>query len=199
MPIPTRTARRTSACASPPPPRGRAVSAPRSAYSPVFTAGFDESARDSHPFTQAVTARYVEMTITDNWRGFQGGTPGGDRVGLGEIAFEDAIPPPDPRIDITASLGLNLDGSVQTIDVPVTNLGATQALVLGTPTFSRAERRRLLPVSSPATHRRPGTSDLIQISFNPSGVSRHRDRRSRRHQQRQHPAKRDGRHERLPP
>ena len=28
------------------------------------------------------------MTITDNWRGLQAGIPGGDRVGLGEVAFE---------------------------------------------------------------------------------------------------------------
>ena len=41
-----------------------------------------------------MTARYVEVTITDNWfddpgdgTGELGWGPGGDRVGLGEIAF----------------------------------------------------------------------------------------------------------------
>jgi len=57
---------------------------------PSFEAAFATGPRDSHPFTNVVTARYVEMTITDNWRGFQGSTGGGDRVGLGEIAFEGA-------------------------------------------------------------------------------------------------------------
>ncbi|MGC6565158.1 MAG: choice-of-anchor D domain-containing protein [Akkermansiaceae bacterium] len=56
-------------------------------YSPSFEAAFDTLARDAHAFDQVVTARYVEMTITDNWRALQGGTPGGDRVGLGEVAF----------------------------------------------------------------------------------------------------------------
>lgn len=34
-----------------------------------------------------VTARYVEMTLTDNFRGFTG-NDGGDRVGINEIAFD---------------------------------------------------------------------------------------------------------------
>ena len=52
----------------------------------------DDTARLSFPFTQTVTARYVEVTITDNWfndaTGGRSDPPGGDRVGLGEIAFE---------------------------------------------------------------------------------------------------------------
>ena len=33
------------------------------------------------------TARYVQLTITDNYRGWQGITGGGDRAGLGEVRF----------------------------------------------------------------------------------------------------------------
>ena len=60
-------------------------------YSPSFQAAFSATTRDSNSFSQNVTARYVELTFTDNWRNGQGGTPGGDRVGLGEIAFEDTV------------------------------------------------------------------------------------------------------------
>lgn len=62
-------------------------------YQPAFEALFDPALRDSNLFSQTVNARYVEMTITDNWAGFQGATPGGDRVGMGEIAFA-AVPEP---------------------------------------------------------------------------------------------------------
>lgn len=54
---------------------------------PSFEADFSPVDRDVEVFEQPVLARYVEMTITDNWRDFQGAMPGGDRVGLGEVAF----------------------------------------------------------------------------------------------------------------
>ncbi len=39
------------------------------------------------------TARYVQLTITDNYRGFQGVVNGGDRAGLGEVRFfGEAVP-----------------------------------------------------------------------------------------------------------
>ena len=43
----------------------------------------------------SVTARYVRLTITDNFRGFQGIINGGDRAGLDEVRFYgEAIPEP---------------------------------------------------------------------------------------------------------
>jgi len=40
-------------------------------------------------------ARYVQLTVTDNYRNFQGITAGGDRAGLGEVRFfGEAIPEP---------------------------------------------------------------------------------------------------------
>jgi len=139
-------------------------------YSPSFIAAFSPTTRDSHSFSQTVTARYVEVVFTDNWKNLQGGTPGGDRVGLGEIAFEDSVPPIDPLLQIENSLNLTLDGSVQTIDIPVANLGATQNLTLSTPTFSGTNAAAFSLLSSPASLT-PGNGGNIQISFNPTGLS----------------------------
>lgn len=49
--------------------------------------------------------RYVQMTVTDNYRGFQGITGGGDRVGLGEVRF-DAQAVPEPASCAALALGL---------------------------------------------------------------------------------------------
>ena len=139
-------------------------------YNPSFEAAFPTASRDSNVFTQTVIARYVEMTITDNWRGFQGGTPGGDRVGLGEIAFEEAVQTTDPKIDLPTNLNLDLDGSVQTIGVPVANLGANQTLtILGT-TFTGPDASAFSTTSSPGSIA-AGESNEILLSFNPSGLS----------------------------
>lgn len=139
-------------------------------YSPSFEAAFSADSRDSNSFSQNVTARYIELTFTDNWRGLQGGTPGGDRVGLGEIAFEDSVPPIDPLLQVESSLNLELDGSVQTIEIPVANLGATQSLTLSTPTFSGTNAAAFSLISSPASIA-AGGSDTFQISFNPTGLT----------------------------
>ena len=139
-------------------------------YSPSFIAAFSPTTRDSHAFSQTVTARYVEVVFTDNWKNLQGGTPGGDRVGLGEIAFEDSVPPIDPLLQVESSLNLNLDGSVQTIDIPVANLGATQNLTLSTPTFSGTNAAAFSLLSSPASIA-PSSGGNIQVSFNPTGLS----------------------------
>lgn len=69
----------------------------------------DDVNRLSYPFSENVTARYVELTITDNWfNDATGGTadpPGGDRVGLGEVAFEVI---PEPSAGLFGALGLLL-------------------------------------------------------------------------------------------
>ncbi len=56
----------------------------------------------------AVNARYVQMTITDNWfvapgNGSGGETPGGDRVGVGEVAFAQI---PEPSVSLLGGLAL---------------------------------------------------------------------------------------------
>ena len=68
------------------------------AYKPGFFPVNDDIARQGFQFSQNVTARHVEFTAEDNFfiapgDGSGGEAPGGDRVGLGEIAFE-IIPEP---------------------------------------------------------------------------------------------------------
>lgn len=58
-------------------------------YAPTFLMDENNEARRfAFAFAQPVSARYVELTCTDNF--FGGAQPGGDRVGLGEIAFPTA-------------------------------------------------------------------------------------------------------------
>lgn len=66
-------------------------------YNPTFSIPLDDITRTSSPFAQKINARYVKMTLTDNYfeapgDGSNGTLAGGDRVGLGEVAF--AIPEP---------------------------------------------------------------------------------------------------------
>lgn len=49
--------------------------------------------------------RYVQMTVTDNYRGFQGIVNGGDRVGLGKLHF-NAEAVPEPATCVLLGLGL---------------------------------------------------------------------------------------------
>ncbi|MFT5412750.1 MAG: hypothetical protein ACI9NC_005502, partial [Verrucomicrobiales bacterium] len=139
-------------------------------YNPSFEAAFATTARDSNVFSQIVTARFVEMTITDNWGGFQGGTSGGDRVGLGEAAFENAVPANDPTIDLPSNLNLDLDGSVQTIEVPIANLGVAQTLVISGTSFSGPDATAFSITANPGSVA-PSSSTVIQLSFNPTGLS----------------------------
>jgi hypothetical protein len=52
-------------------------------------------ANTAQTFGLGSVARYVQLTVTDNYRNFQGITAGGDRAGLGEVRFYgEAIPEP---------------------------------------------------------------------------------------------------------
>ena len=54
-------------------------------YNPTFFPTQPVTPRQSFGFAQPVTARYVELTPLNNFFGIS--PPGGDRVGLGEVAF----------------------------------------------------------------------------------------------------------------
>ncbi len=57
-------------------------------YQPVFSSlVLDETPRQAVAFSRPVRARYVELIATDNFGGRPGAPDGGDRLGLGEIAF----------------------------------------------------------------------------------------------------------------
>lgn len=64
------------------------------AYNPVFLPAQQSLTLQDFTFTQNVTARYVRMTITDNYYSASNPGAGGDRVGLSEIAFGRAVPEP---------------------------------------------------------------------------------------------------------
>lgn len=55
-------------------------------YNPTFNPTLPVTPRQSFGFNAPLVARYVELTPEDN---FFESSPGGDRVGLGEIAFAD--------------------------------------------------------------------------------------------------------------
>ncbi len=137
-------------------------------YNPVFSPVQDESPRQSFPFSQTVTARYVELLPTDNF--YAVNPSGGDRIGIGEVAFEDAVPANDPAIVVPAGIALDLDGSVQTIAVPVTNGGAAIALAVSGASFSGPEAAAFSVISLPAPIAPGATADLL-ISFDPTSVS----------------------------
>jgi hypothetical protein len=127
-----------------------------------FTANASAVLRHSHPLIP-VTARYVEFTATDNYRGY--GNPGGDRVGLGEISFEDVT---DPKIEVPETLTLDLDGALQTIGITVRNGGAAETLQLTGTTLSGPQAAAFTLISAPATLA-PGAAAEILLSFNPTG------------------------------
>jgi hypothetical protein len=141
-------------------------------YNPIFNPVIDNVTRQSFAFGQSVTARYVEFTCADNFysNGGDGPPPGGDRVGLGEVAFEIVAPTTDPLIELPANVGLDLDGSVQAFDIPIGNLGATQTLTLSGISFTGVHAGAFSELSAPASLA-PGGNGIIQISFNPTGLS----------------------------
>ena len=78
---------------------------------PVLPVAFDATPRQSLPFGETVTARYVQVTVTDNYFDPPGdGTgmnplAGGDRVGLREVAFA-VIPEPTSAAIALGALGV---------------------------------------------------------------------------------------------
>ncbi len=79
-------------------------------FNPTYSPINNDILRQSFAFGQDVSARYVEFTAVDNFfvapgDGSGGGTPGGDRVGLGEIAFAISAVP-EPATILLLGLGL---------------------------------------------------------------------------------------------
>lgn len=97
-------------------------------FSPTFVSPVvDLIPRQSFAFQRTVVARYVEVTINDNF--FQGtGIAGGDRVGLGEIAF--AVPNENKeRLLVTAPR----DFQARSGEAQLSSLGAVPFTYLGNP------------------------------------------------------------------
>lgn len=79
-------------------------------YNPTFDATQSVTPRQSSLFDELFFARYVEFTPLDNFFGIN--PPGGDRVGLGEVAFAvQEVPVPEPAsIAIWSLIGLGFVG-----------------------------------------------------------------------------------------
>ena len=87
---------------------GSASAGPFATAGDLNTGMNDSTTRQSFSF-DAVTARYVDVTVTDNFFNSDGtdaggNIPGGDRAGLGEIAF--AIPEPNSMLMLVPALAL---------------------------------------------------------------------------------------------
>ncbi len=78
-------------------------------YNPTFSLLLDPVPMQQSDFSETVVARYVEYTVLDNHfvapgDGSGGEIPGGDRAGLGEIAFEVVPEPSSLSIALIAAL-----------------------------------------------------------------------------------------------
>ncbi|NIP93109.1 MAG: choice-of-anchor D domain-containing protein, partial [Akkermansiaceae bacterium] len=67
-------------------------------------------------------------------------------------------------------LGLELDGSVQSFEIPVANQGDSQPLIITGISFTGPASTGFSTLSSPAGIG-PGQDGIIQISFNPAGLA----------------------------
>ena len=81
---------------------------------PGFTLGIGDTGvepRQDFNFSTTYTARYVQVTITDNYFG-ESGSEGGDRVGMGELLFDGETASASVPFEFSPTLGLFLMGGV---------------------------------------------------------------------------------------
>ncbi len=140
-----------------------------------FSALQSDTQRDSHPLTP-VTARWVELTVLDNF--YTGtGAGGGDRVGLGEIAFEDTDPiviPPDAVVRTSqAALDFGVHPAatgVLTRSLTVRNDGAADPLHLASITVAGPDAARFTVGAFPAEIA-AGAAAELPVSLETAGPS----------------------------
>ena len=100
-------------------------------YNPTFSEIANTNSRQILEFDESVMARYVEVLITDNH--FGGETPGGDRIGLSEIAF------PIPISGEPMCGDFDMDGDVDAADRTIQTVGWTGAIGDGSGTSTFAD------------------------------------------------------------
>ena len=144
-------------------------------YHPFFDCVIDDGLRQSFEFEQVIVARYVEFTCEDNFytNGGIGPPEGGDRVGLGEVAFEDAVPNPNPILEVGAALDFgNPDvypGST-TLILTVANLGGDHALQINSvKVLPNATGSQYFAVTNEALTVAASASVELSISFDSAG------------------------------
>ncbi len=136
------------------------------AFNPGFVAQTPPGPRQSFMFGQAVTARYVEFTPLDNYYDIE--PPGGDRVGFGEVAFENITIAATPKIDLPASVSLEPASIPLAFSLQVRNLGQ-QTLTLTGSSFTGSQAAAFSVIDLPATLP-PLSHAVVQLQFNPAGL-----------------------------
>ena len=136
---------------------------------PSFEAAIDTVPRQSFSFNP-VTARYVrvEVTSTHFTNGGFGPPAGGDRVGVGEIAFEEVLISPDPQISIESEISLPLFAMVDVFDIPLGNAGNSELLI--TSVNLAGPNADAFRVPSFPSSLGPFLEDVIEVQFNPNGL-----------------------------
>ena len=137
-------------------------------FAPQYVLPFGAAERHSFSFGRIVRARYVELTPLDNYFG-TGVAPGGDRAGLGEVAFE-TVPAVDPRASAPASVAVTTSGTPVTGTFELANLGATQVLNVTSVAGGGANGAALTIQSFPATVA-PGATGSVAYTFTPGSIS----------------------------
>ncbi len=142
------------------------------AYNPTFVLTNDDTVRQSEFFETEVTARYVEFTAEDNFfaepgDGSQGGVAGGDRVGLGEIAFEVLSVEAEPHIVVPGVVEFGITDQALSFQVNVLNTGEADLLISAV-SLSGPDADAFAIVSSPASVSSLQTLP-IELTADPTG------------------------------
>ncbi len=137
---------------------------------PSFEATIETAPRQSFSFNP-VTARYVrvEVTSTHITNGGNGPPAGGDRVGVGEIAFEETLISPDPQISIESEIVLSLTTMVDVFDIPVANVGNSELLISSVNLAGPNANAFRVPSFPPGLGAL--SDDIIEVQFNPAGLA----------------------------
>lgn len=140
---------------------GPAAAGTSIAYKPVFVAEFGDADRQSFPFAQSVTARYVVLTPLDNYYD-SGLAPGGDRVGIGEVAFAIVDAPPPPAKFSILETAITAEGHIRIVFE--STAGATY-------TVSRSTDLAQWTDFAPAVAGQPGQTEFVDTAP-PAGGAR---------------------------
>jgi hypothetical protein len=137
---------------------------------PSFEATIETAPRQSFSFNP-VTARYVrvEVTSTHITNGGNGPPAGGDRMGVGEIAFEETLISPDPQISIESEIVLSLTTMVDVFDIPVANVGNSELLISSVNLAGPNANAFRVPSFPPGLGAL--SDDIIEVQFNPAGLA----------------------------
>jgi hypothetical protein len=135
---------------------------------PSFTALQEDTLRQSFGFTQ-VDARYVRVEATSTYFGQPGAGAGGDRLGIGEIAFADTEVPGEANIIIPDSVLPTLVDAVATdFTISVFNSGGLELAISGTNLIG-PNATAFSVLGAPAIID-PTSSADITLQFDPAGL-----------------------------